>query len=345
MQRKRSLDSMIAWRWKTILVLALLGRAWTGPAGFAAEPTYAERLGWPPGSKVLIFHVDDVGMSHDSNRGAIEAVEKGLATSISIMFPCPWTTEIVRYVKEHPKVDAGVHLTLTSEWRNYRWGPLSGRRQVPGLVDWDGYLWNDVLKVTLSAKADEVETEIRAQLEQCRRMGLKPTHLDMHMGTVFARPDFLQRYVDIGIETGIPVMLPAGRMENLVANVPSMAAALRQLGKHLGSKLWDAGLPVLDDLHTGTLPGKPEGKKTQIIKFLRTMKPGVTQFIVHCTRPSETFRSISGSGPMRLAELEAMTDPEVKSVVEEEKIILTTWRELKERRDNVRQKGQAGTTR
>ena len=193
-----------------------------------AEPTYAERLGWPAGSRVVIFHVDDAGMSHDSNSGAIEAVEKGVAPSMSIMFPCPWVTEIVRYVKKHPAVDAGIHITLTSEWSNYRWGPLSGKKQVPGLVDQDGYLWHNVLQVTRAARGDEVETEIRAQLERCRMMGLTPTHLDTHMGTVFANLAFLQCYVNIGIETGIPVMLPAGHMEHLAANMPLLATPLAQ---------------------------------------------------------------------------------------------------------------------
>lgn len=324
---------------RTLLPLLLIHILLTASATDAAEPTWAERLGWPAGSKVVIFHVDDAGMSHDSNRGAIEAVEKGVATSVSIMFPCPWATEIVRYVKEHPQVEAGVHLTLNSEWRDYRWGPLSGKSQVPGLVDKDGYLWKDVLKVMAAAKPDEVDAEIRAQLEQCRRMGLRPTHLDTHMGTLFARPDFIQKYVELGIETHIPVMLPAGHMESLVANVPLMAGPLRQLGKHWGGRLWEAGLPVLDDLHPGAMLGKPEAKKTQIVQFLRTLKPGVSQFIVHCTRPSEDFRFISSSGPMRLAELEAMIDPEVRKVVEQERIILTTWRELKQRRDKVAKGG------
>ena len=88
-------------------------------------PTYAERLGWPAGTKVIIFHVDDAGMSHNSNMGAIKALEEGVATSVSVMMPCPWVPEFVEYVKEHPEVDVGLHLTHTSEWKKYRWGPVS----------------------------------------------------------------------------------------------------------------------------------------------------------------------------------------------------------------------------
>src|SRR5690606_5673350 len=109
------------------------------------ETTYAERLGFPKGAKVLILHIDDVGMSWDSNEGTIEAIENGVANSLSIMMPCPWVPGFVRYMKEkNPQLDAGLHLTLTSEWRDYRWGPLSGRPAVPSLVDQEGAMWRNV---------------------------------------------------------------------------------------------------------------------------------------------------------------------------------------------------------
>jgi len=92
-----------------------------------AEETYAERLGYGAKARVIMFHCDDAGMSHASNLGAIESVEKGVVTSVSIMMPCPWVPEIVHYMKEHPQVDAGLHLTLNSEWNLYRWGPVAGK--------------------------------------------------------------------------------------------------------------------------------------------------------------------------------------------------------------------------
>jgi predicted glycoside hydrolase/deacetylase ChbG (UPF0249 family) len=301
------------------------------PAPGASEQTYAEKLGWPAGSRVVIFHIDDAGMSHDSNEGVIEAMEKGVATSTSIMFPCPWVSEYAQYWKEHPGLDVGVHVTLTSEWKKYRWAPVAGKKAVPGLVDEEGCMWADVPQTMFKASPDEVETEIRAQLDRCLTMGLKPTHLDSHMGTVFANINFFERYLKVGIENGIPVMLPAGHMEYVSKEVPLMVDVAKQMGK----KAWDAGLPVLDDVNTGGGAKSPADKKEQIIQFLRTFKPGVTQFIVHCTRPSEIFKEISGSGEMRLAELNAMCDPDIRKVIDEEKIIVTTWKELKERRDKV----------
>src|SRR5438552_1228344 len=106
-----------------------------------AQQTYAEKLGFPSGSKVLILHVDDAGMSWDSNEGARLALTEGVASSVSVMMPCPWVPGFVKFLKSNPKVDAGLHLTLTSEWDSYRWGPISGKKNVPGLVDGEGAMW------------------------------------------------------------------------------------------------------------------------------------------------------------------------------------------------------------
>lgn len=104
------------------------------------DTTYAERLGFPKGAKVVILHVDDAGMSWDSNEGAINALTKGVANSVSVMMPCPWVPAFVHFLNEHPQTDAGLHLTLTSEWKEYRWGPLAGKIAVPGLTDKEGDL-------------------------------------------------------------------------------------------------------------------------------------------------------------------------------------------------------------
>src|SRR5690606_25818816 len=148
-----------------------------------AQETYAEKLGFPKGARVLIMHVDDVGMSWDSNQGAIESIEKGVATSLSIMMPTPWVPGFFHYMQKNPEVDAGLHLTLTSEWKDYRWSPLSGKSTTPGLVDKEGAMWASVADVVTHATADEVEKEIRAQIDRARTMGFEPTHLDTHMGT------------------------------------------------------------------------------------------------------------------------------------------------------------------
>jgi hypothetical protein len=308
--------------------------------------TYAEKLGWKKGDRVVIMHVDDAAMSYDSDQGAIKAIEQGVATSVSVMMPCPWVPGFVHYLKDHPQMDAGLHLTLTSEWKDYRWAPLSGKPAVPGLVDPEGAMWHGVEDVAKHASPDEVETEIRAQVDRALTMGFTPTHLDTHMGTVYATPQFLERYIKVGIDKGIPVMLPGGH-DTLLARDSKRGAADIANAQALGKKLWDAGLPVLDDLHNVSYGWKlPEGveatddnlrkmKTEKYIKAMHEMLPGVTMVIMHCTDPTEVFPKISDSGPTRKGDLLAMLDPALKKSIQDEKIILTTWRELKQRRDKV----------
>jgi len=311
------------------------------------DTTYAEKLGYPKAAKVLIIHVDDAGMSYDSNEGAINSIIKGAANSCSVMMPCPWVPAFVHYLKQHPGIDAGLHLTLTSEWSEYRWGSVTGKTVTPGLTDTEGNLWPSVEEVVKHATADEVDKEIRAQLEKARTMGFEPTHLDSHMGTLFASPEFLKRYVTLGIENHIPVMMPGGH-DALIKEQMNASEELLTGLRMLGKNLWAAGLPVLDDLHNYSYDWKiPDSiinqdqkiqafKTKKYIDALTALKPGVTMMIMHCTNPSAIFKEISDSGPTRKGDMLAMMDPAFKNALNDQGIVLTTWRELKERRGKLK---------
>ena len=334
-------------------------------------PTYAERLGWAPGDRVAIFHIDDVGMSHESNLGTIRSLEAGVATSLSIMMPCSWVPEFVDYLKGHPDTDAGLHLTLTSEWRHYRWEPLAGAPANPGLVDEHGYLHRDVAGAVANASPDEVEREIRAQIAKARAMGFEPTHLDSHMGTLFASPAFLERYIKVGVEEQIPIMFPGGHTTLLAqqyrdealrraqrngtpeTEVPDRDPSLA-LTRSVGEQVWAAGLPVLDDLHNVSYGWRPEPgeessdealtrlKVDRYADAVRSLQPGVTMIILHATDAGVAFDAISDSGPTRRGDMLAMLSPELKRVIEEEGVILSTFRELHERRKHVAAREGAG---
>jgi len=310
------------------------------------DTTYAERLGFPKGARVLILHVDDAGMSYASNEGAEKALTAGVSNSVSVMMPCPWVPGFLQFLKSHPQIDAGLHLTLTSEWDEYRWGPLSGKAAVPGLTDGDGYLWPSVEEVVKHASPDEVDLELAAQLAKARAMGFEPTHLDTHMGTVYGSAGFLMRYVSLGIKNHIPVMLPGGADVLIQAQEHFPDATVVQI-RQLGKLLWNAGLPVLDDLHNTSYDWKipadiaqddrklNEYKTAKYIEALKTLRPGVTMMIMHCTDTDPSFKHISDSGPTRKGDLLAMMNPAFKKALADQGIILTTWRELKQRRDKL----------
>lgn len=318
-----------------------------GTMAAQSQQTYAEKLGYPKDKKVIIFHVDDAGMSYEANQGTILSMEKGLANSTSVMMPCGWVPDYMHHLQQHPTTDAGVHLTLTSEWKQYRWSPLTGPTKVPGLIDAEGAFWPSVRDVVKNATPDEVETEIRAQIARFRKFGIEPTHIDSHMGTLFESPAFVERYVKVGIQEKIPVMMPGGHA--------SMIASLRQsspqeigLFRQIGQMLWDAGLPVLDDLHPDSygwklpadVPATEENlrklKTQKYIELLQALKPGITMVIMHCAVSTEHFKKITDSGPTRYGDLLAMQDPALRQFIEKEGIILTTWREMKERRAKVK---------
>ncbi|MFP6583063.1 MAG: polysaccharide deacetylase family protein [Candidatus Hydrogenedentota bacterium] len=298
-----------------------------------SEPTWAERLGFPEGTRALILHVDDAGMSHDSNVGTWRAIDDGAANSVSIMMPCPWVPEFAKYVRENPTVDAGLHLTLTSEWNFLRWPPLAGKPVVPGLTDEQGCLWDNVPLVIEHATPDEVEIEIRAQIERARNLGFEPTHMDSHMGTLFAHMPFLERYIKVGIEEQIPVMFPAGHNKYVGRNPERRTEEFMAYGQ----QIWDGGLPVLDDLHSSSYDWKSDDKVDEYVEAIRGLGPGVTMMILHCTDTFENFDEISSSGDLRRGDLDAMLDPRIQEVIEEEGIVMTTFRELMERRQAVKE--------
>src|SRR5215831_7105190 len=163
--------------------------------------TTAARLSRPD-AKLLMVHADDAGMCHSVNLATTEALLASGVQSASIMVPCPWFSEFAEFAREHTDLDLGLHLTLTSEWRHYRWRPVAAPDKVKGLLDSEGYLWRDVRSVASHAAPAEIETELRAQIDRARQFGVKFTHVDTHMGTLYARPDYFEVYTKIAREAG-----------------------------------------------------------------------------------------------------------------------------------------------
>ena len=142
------------------------------------------------GKPWLLLRLDDIGMNHSVNMAAKKMAETGMPFSASVQFACPWYQEAVEILKKYPQVSIGVHLTLTSEWKNYRWGPVTGRTAVPSLVDSVGYFPHSTREFAKNGhKLDEIEVELSAQIERAMHSGLKITYIDPHMGIMLSTPE------------------------------------------------------------------------------------------------------------------------------------------------------------
>jgi len=277
----------------------------------------AEKLGYPADTKLLIIHADDLAVSHSQDRASFAALDRHAASSASIMVPCPWLTEVADYAKAHPDADLGLHLTLTSEWKTYRWGPVASRDQVPGLFGPDGNFWPDVAPVVKHATAAEVEKEIRAQVERARQVGIHPTHLDSHMGTLFT-PAFFAAYVKVARAYGLPFL--AMRQQGAP---PAMLALLK-------------ASDIIPDAIVMAANVKPENWRTYYLGIVRSLKPGLTELIVHLAYDDAEMQAVTVDHPdygsaWRQRDFNVITGAEFHRALQDNHVRLIGWREIKER--------------
>jgi predicted glycoside hydrolase/deacetylase ChbG (UPF0249 family) len=238
----------------------------------------AARPAGTPDQVYLIIRSDDAGMSHSVNMGLQRLIETGLPVSISVMFPTPWYQETVEILKRHPAVAVGIHLTLNSEWKNYRWGPVSGRSAVPTLVDAEGYFFPSTEALYRNhPDLREIERELRAQIERALRSGLKIDYVDYHMGTAVHYPEFrevterLAREFALGMAGyfGEPAhdpqywAPPRSKADSLVAMIDRLQPGFNVVITHVG--IDDAELGALLDMNTANpLPEMSKNRQGEL---------------------------------------------------------------------------------
>lgn len=291
-----------------------------------------EKLGYPEDSRLLIVNCDDVGMFHAANMAAIEGQEKGMISSGTIMVPCPWFPEIADYAKGNPGLNFGVHLTHTSEWEGYRWGPVAPDNLVPGLLDPEGYLWRDVPGVYEHSSPREAYIEARAQIEKFRASGLDPTHIDSHMGTLMLHPEYFKMYAKLALEYDLPLRM--GSQLTMEKNgFPDLRAQLEA-----------QGLVFPDYFVHGEL-GKDYRNNVEDswIRILSDLKPGVTEIYIHASTPGEELKAATNSWNTRVEEYNTFTQSKrLRQLFDEQNIKLISYKPLKELQRKIHDGSETG---
>ena len=294
---------------------ALYGRS--RPLPQSQTKTLAERLGYPRDAKLLIVHADDLGAAHSINSASIKALESGLVSSASIMVPCPWLPEIAAYARAHPEIDFGLHLTLTSEWNLYRWGPVLGKELVPSLLDGNGYLYPLENEAAAHMDIKEAEAEIRAQIARARALGIQPTHLDSHMETLYQGKALFEMLVRVARDNKLPFRV-SQEWFSRATFMPSL----------LGPDV-----VVLDRTISIEPNVAPEDWSKFYTNEIKSLRPGVTVMIVHLGFAGEELKGMTSGHSNRGAEwrqrdFDFVTSDVFRKLLKENNVKLITWREI-----------------
>lgn len=232
------------------------------------DASLAQRLGYPADAKLLIINCDDLGSSRASNMAVYEALRHGLATSATLMVPCPWARDAAA---EYRGEDVGVHLTLNSEWDTYRWGPIT---QSPSLLDGDGGFPRTIADTWDHADIDEVQRECRAQIERAILWGFDVSHLDSHMGSLQLRADFFDVYLEMAVEFDLPLRM-AGASGEQITGFPYRRLAA------------DRGIVFPD--HFVLVAGV--GSRGDVTRCLTDLRGGVTEVCFHPALDTDELRA------------------------------------------------------
>lgn len=267
-------------------------------AGKAAAPAH--------GAIKLIVRADDIGSAHAVNVACIRSYREGIARSVEVQVCCPWFNEAVKMLRENPGYDVGVHLTLTSEWENYKWGPLT---QSAGLVDSQGKFYPTTSRrsdfppgtgfLQSAWKIDEVESELRAQIELAKRTIPQVSHLSSHMGTPTATPELRALVARLAKEYKLPI-------ETLGA-------------RHLR---WPADTKAT-----------AEQREAALVRALEEVGPGVWILVEHPGLDTPEMRAMGHAGYWEVAShrdgvTRAFTSPKVKEVIKRRDIELVSYAQM-----------------
>jgi hypothetical protein len=283
-------------------------------------------LGFSEDTKLLIVHADDAGLSHSENMATIQALENGIVNSYSMMVPCPWFYEIAVFAKNNPQFDNGIHLTLTCEWENYKFGPVLPVSEVPSLVDLNGHFYKKREQLRENASLVDVKKELQAQIEKALKFGLKPSHIDSHMYSVAAKPEYFQIYKDLGAKYNLPV--------------PIYREMMKSVGLDTKTNI-DKNDTVINKLHLGRFEDFEKGRLENYYESVfHNLSAGLNLLIIHPAFDDNEMKGITVNHPnfgseWRQIDFDYFSSQDAKLKLEESNVELITWNDIKNARRKV----------
>jgi len=291
-----------------------------------------ERLGYDEQDRVVILHADDIGMCQATLPALAGLVEAGLISSAATMVPCPWFPEVAAFCRDHPGLDMGVHLTLTCEYRGYRWGPISTRAPASGLLDDEGYFHFGPGGVQARATPEAAAREMAAQVERALAAGIDVTHVDTHQLSVL-HPNLLEAYTALAVGARVPLMLLRKDAAGWQALARAMGLPIDGETAHLLARavagLEAQGVPLVD--HALMLPlDRPEDRVDMAKWALGELPPGLTHFVLHPAVDTPELRAITPDWPSRVADYQAFTSRDLQAYVQRSGLQVLGYRALRE---------------
>ena len=285
-----------------------------------------KKLGLEDNDRVAIIHTDDIGMCQASVEAFADLNEVGIISSGAVMVPCPWFLYAAEFVRQHPAVDLGVHLTLTSEWKTYRWGPVSTRDPASGMIDEEGYFHHLTEPAQVQGDPAAVAVELTAQVERAFQAGIVPTHVDTHMGSV-AHPKFMGIYVQLAMQFHLPPMI--FRLDEAGWILAGLEPEFAKMAAGLIQQLEGSGLPLLDVLGGMNLD-TDKNRLERTKQAFSDLQPGLTHFIIHPSKDTPELRAITPDWRCRVADYQDFINEDLRQHIQKIGVHVIGYQALKE---------------
>ncbi|MBW2149530.1 MAG: polysaccharide deacetylase family protein [Deltaproteobacteria bacterium] len=311
----------------TLIVVAILLILGAVAIWISRPRKLSAMLGYPSDARLLIVHADDFGVCQSENAATIKALETGVVTSASVMVPCPAFEEAAAYCRENPGADIGVHLTFTNEYEEYNWGPVSPVSHVPDLVNSDGHFYLTTQEVWEHGSAEQIELEMRAQIEKALAAGIRPTHLDSHMGVLFG-PKFIRTYLRVASEYKLPAFVPREYIQTEQSR--GLNNPYRWLQALLCRLLDATGHLMIDRLYVGGLDEVSIVQDEYYKWVVGDLAPGVNEVLVHLALDSGDIDVLGERSERRVEDFRIMTDPKTRELIKSQGVTLIGFRPIME---------------